>query len=116
MAQMFASQEWKTSVTALPGKDFPKINSKNQVEFNVYFPDAKSVILEGGDGMQRLKSVAAKRKDGTWKILTETIEVGFHYYWFNVDGKRTNDPNTQLYFGYSQPTSAIEIPSGEDFF
>ncbi|MFP3591141.1 alpha/beta hydrolase-fold protein [Chryseobacterium sp. SIMBA_038] len=44
------------------------------------------------------------------------MEIGFHYYWFNVDGKRTNDPNTNLYFGYGQPTSGIEIPSGEDFF
>lgn len=110
------SQNYKTSVTALEGKEFPKINAENQAQFKVYFPDAKSVVLEGGDGMQNLKSVTAKDKDGFWNISTPPMEIGFHYYWFNVDGKRTNDPNTNLYFGYGQQTSGIEIPSGEDFF
>ena len=113
---MVFSQNYKTSSTALEGKEFPKINVENNAQFKVYFPDAKSVVLEGGDGMQNLKSVIAKDKDGFWNISTLPMEIGFHYYWFNVDGKRTNDPNTNLYFGYGQPASGIEIPSGEDFF
>lgn len=110
------SQNYKTSVTALEGKEFPKINAEKQTQFKVYFPDAKSLVLEGGDGMQNLKSVTAKDKEGFWNVSTSPMDIGFHYYWFNVDGKRTNDPNTNLYFGYGQPTSGIEIPSGEDFF
>lgn len=113
---MVFSQNYKTSVTALEGKEFPKINTEKQAQFKVDFPDAKSVVLEGGDGMQNLKSVTNKDKDGFWNVSTPPMEIGFHYYWFNVDGKRTNDPNTNLYFGYGQPTSGIEIPSGEDFF
>ncbi|MFP3591142.1 hypothetical protein [Chryseobacterium sp. SIMBA_038] len=61
---MVFSQNYKTSVTALEGKEFPKINAENQAQFKVYFPDAKSVVLEGGDGMQNLKSVTTKDKDG----------------------------------------------------
>ncbi|MGK6344199.1 alpha/beta hydrolase-fold protein [Chryseobacterium sp. DT-3] len=110
------SQAYKTSSTVLPGKEFPRIDSEKKVEFRVYFPDAKSVILDGGDGMKSIKSSVSKDKDGFWNISTTPMEIGFHYYWFNVDGQRTNDPNTQLYFGYGQPTSGIEVPSAEDFF
>ncbi len=110
------SQNYKTSSTAKAGKEFPKINNDKKAEFKVYFPDAKSVILEGGDGMQNLSYDATEGTDGFWHFSTSPLEIGFHYYWFNVDGKRTNDPNTELYFGYGQPTSGIEVPSGEDFF
>jgi enterochelin esterase family protein len=110
------SQTYKTSATVLPGKEFPKIDSERKAEFRVYFPDAKTVTLDGGDGMQGIKSISSKDENGFWNISTTPLEIGFHYYWLNVDGKRTNDPNTELYFGYGQPTSGIEVPSGEDFF
>ncbi|UQB68801.1 alpha/beta hydrolase-fold protein [Epilithonimonas zeae] len=110
------SQNYKTSSTAKSGKEFPKIDNDRKARFKVYFPDAKSVILEGGDGMQNVKSTTTKGKEGFWNISTSPLEIGFHYYWFNVDGKRINDPNTELYFGYGQPTSGIEVPTNEDFF
>ncbi|WP_312764770.1 alpha/beta hydrolase-fold protein [Epilithonimonas sp.] len=110
------SQNYKTSSTAKAGKEFPKIDADGKAQFKVYFPEAKSVILEGGDGMQNIKSNTTKDKEGFWNVSTSPLEIGFHYYWFNVDGKRTNDPNTELYFGYGQPTSGIEIPANEDFF
>lgn len=110
------SQNFKTSITAKNGNEFPKINAEGKAEFKVHFPNAKSVVLEGGDGMQNVKSTPTKDPDGYWKISTSPLDIGFHYYWFNVDGKRTNDPNTELYFGYGQPTSGIEVSSGEDFF
>jgi len=115
-SSLIFSQNLKTSVTAKYGKDFPKIDSERKAEFKVYFPDADSLVLEGGDGMQNVKSTTSKDENGFWNFSTSPLEIGFHYYWFNVDGKRTNDPNTELYFGYGQPTSGIEIPSGEDFF
>ncbi|KAA0126930.1 esterase [Chryseobacterium sp. SN22] len=115
-SSMIFSQNFETSVTAKEGKGFPKVDAERKAEFKVCFPDAKSVILEGGDGMQNIKSTTTKDKEGFWKVSTSPLEIGFHYYWFNVDGKRTNDPNTELYFGYGQPTSGIEIDSGEDFF
>ncbi|MFP3598657.1 alpha/beta hydrolase-fold protein [Chryseobacterium sp. SIMBA_029] len=115
-SSMVFSQHYTTSSTALEGKEFPKVDTERNVQLKVYFPDAKSVVLEGGDGMKNLQSSATKDKDGFWNITTSPMEIGFHYYWFNVDGKRTNDPNTELYFGYGQPTSGIEVPSGEDFF
>lgn len=115
-SSLIFSQNYKTSSTAKPGKEFPKIDAERKAHFQVYFPKAKSVVLEGGDGMQKFDSEATEGKEGFWNIWTSPLEIGFHYYWLNVDGKRTNDPNTELYFGYGQPTSGIEIPSSEDFF
>lgn len=115
-SSLLLSQNYKTSSTAKAGKEFPKIDNDRKAQFRVYFPEANSVILEGGDGMQNLKTTTNKDKDGFWNVSTLPLEIGFHYYWFNVDGKRTNDPSTKLYFGYGQPTSGIEVPSGEDFF
>lgn len=115
-SSLLFSQNFKTSVTAKDGKEFPKIYTEGKAAFKVYFPNAKSVVLEGGDGMQNVQSTTSKDQDGFWNISTSPLEIGFHYYWFNVDGKRSNDPNTELYFGYGQPTSAIEVNSGEDFF
>ncbi|WP_294287969.1 alpha/beta hydrolase-fold protein [uncultured Chryseobacterium sp.] len=115
-SSLIFSQGFKTSVTAKEGKEFPKTDADGKAKFKVYFPDAKSVILEGGDGMQNMEFITTKDKEGFWNISTSPLETGFHYYWFNVDGKRTNDPNTELYFECGQPTSGIEINSGEDFF
>jgi enterochelin esterase family protein len=36
--------------------------------------------------------------------------MGFHYYWFNADGIRTNDPGAMTFFGFNRETSGIEIP------
>ncbi len=113
---MLISQTYQTSATAKVGKEFPKVDATGRAQFKVYFPEAKSVVLDGGDGLKDLRSSAVKDQDGFWNITTSPVDIGFHYYWFNVDGKRSNDPNTELYFGYGQPTSGIEIPSGEDFF
>ena len=113
---MVFSQNYKTSSTAKNGKDFPKVDAERKAQFKVYFPDARSVVLEGGDGMRKFDVEATEGTDGFWNFSTSPLEIGFHYYWFNVDGKRTNDPNTELYFGYGQATSGIEILSGEDFF
>lgn len=115
-SSLLFSQNYKISLTAKAGKEFPKIDDERKVQFKVYFPEANSVILDGGDGMQNVKSTITKDKDGFWNVSTSPLAIGFNYYWFNVDGKRTNDPNTELYFGYGQPTSGIEVPSGEDFF
>lgn len=115
-SSMVFSQASITSLTAKEGKEFPKIDSERKAQFKVYFPDAKSVVLDGGDGMKDTRTTSSRDEDGFWNISSSPMEIGFHYYWFNVDGKRTNDPNTQLYFGYGQPTSAIEVPSAEDFF
>ena len=52
----------------------------------------------------------AKDADGVWTVTIPPATVGFHYYWFSVDGVAINDPGSETYFGYNKETSGIEIP------
>jgi enterochelin esterase family protein len=51
-----------------------------------------------------------KDADGNWTVTLPPTVMGFHYYWFNVDGVRMNDPGSLTFFGYNRETSGIEIP------
>ncbi len=112
----FAQKFNMISSTALKGVDYPKISSDHKVQFKLHAPTAQKVEFKGGDGVRDLKYKIQKEANGDWIIETESMPIGFHYYWFEVDGKPLNDPSVNTYFGYGKPTSGIEIPSEEDFF
>jgi hypothetical protein len=42
--------------------------------------------------------------------LPPTVQ-GLHYYWFNVDGVRVNDPGSSTVVADAKQPSAIEIPN-----
>ena len=95
----------------VPGAQFPKVDSKGRAWFRVPAPQAKSVSvsLPGGRGI--------KGADGVWNIVTGPLAPGFHYYTLKVDGATVCDPASESYFGTSQTSSGIEVPSpGEDFY
>jgi enterochelin esterase family protein len=48
--------------------------------------------------------------DGVWSVTTAAVRPGFHYYDLLVDGFRCNDPSSETFFGWGQPTSGIEVP------
>ena len=50
-----------------------------------------------------------RRMLGNWSVTVGPV-IGFHYYWFNVDGVVMNDPGSETFFGYNKETSGIEIP------
>jgi enterochelin esterase-like enzyme len=52
----------------------------------------------------------SKDAEGVWSVTIPPATVGFHYYWFSVDGVAVNDPGSETYFGYNKETSGIEIP------
>jgi enterochelin esterase-like enzyme len=52
----------------------------------------------------------SKDATGVWSVTIPPATVGFHYYWFSVDGVAINDPGSETYFGYNKETSGIEIP------
>ena len=52
----------------------------------------------------------SKDAAGVWSVTIPPATVGFHYYWFSVDGVAINDPGSETYFGYNKETSGIEIP------
>ena len=51
-----------------------------------------------------------KDAEGNWNVTLGPTVMGFHYYWFNVDGARMNDPGSETFMGYGRETSGIEIP------
>jgi enterochelin esterase-like enzyme len=101
----------------IQGAGFPKISADNSVYFRLNAPDAAMVQIQGGDGLCPKPLDLLKDADGNWNIIIPKAGVGFHYYWFIVDGVRVNDPGSSTYFGYGRMTGGMEVPvPGEDFF
>ena len=96
----------------VPGKEFPKVYPDLRAEFRIAAPEAQSVSVDCGKVYP-----LEKGEDGVWSGFTEPLEPGFHYYFIIVDGVRTSDPNSTLFFGCGVDASAIEIPeAGVDFY
>jgi len=98
------------ATTNVPASEYPRVYADGRVTFRVHFPAAKSVRLEGGQGLCSGPVSLAQDGAGYWTVTLPPTVMGFHYYWFNVDGMLVNDPGSQTFFGYSKQTSGIEIP------
>jgi len=101
------------AATNVPSAEFPRVYADGRVVFKVHLPFAKSVQLEGGQGLCRKPIPMSKDADGNWTVTLGPTVMGFHYYWFNVDGTQMNDPGSETFFGYGKETSGIEIPDPE---
>ena len=99
-------------VTNINAAGFPKILPDNSVVFKVRAPQAKRVQIDLGrlyDGI--------REENGTWTVVTDPQQEGFHYYSLVVDGVSTADPASESYYGCSRMSSAIDIPEpGMDLF
>jgi len=104
------AQQAVPAVTNVPSADYPRIYADGRVTFRVKLPGAQSVQLEGGQGLCSKPVPLTKDGEGNWSVTLPPTVMGFHYYWFNVDGMRLNDPGSQTFYGYGRQTSGIEIP------
>jgi len=98
------------AVTNVPSAEYPRVYADARVTFRIHLPSAQSVQLEGGQGLCAKPIPLAKDADGNWSLTLSPRVMGFHYYWFNVDGVRMNDPGSETFFGYGRETSGIELP------
>ena len=98
------------AVTNVPNAEFPRVYADGRAMFRINLPQAKSVQLEGGQGLCAKPVPMIKDNEGNWTVTLPPTVMGFHYYWFNVDGVRMNDPGSQTFFGHNRETSGIEIP------
>lgn len=107
-----AKNDWKPSVTNLPAQEYPRINSERRAQFRIRAPQAKDVSISIGKPL-----AVAKDDDGTWTITTSPLDVGFHFYRVLIDGANVADPATEIFCGGGGGglSSAIEVPTGEDF-
>jgi enterochelin esterase-like enzyme len=94
----------------VPSAEYPRLYADGRATFRLRMPFAKSVQLSGGQGLGRVPFPMTKDADGVWTVTIPPATVGFHYFWFSVDGVAINDPGSETYFGYGKETSGIEIP------
>jgi hypothetical protein len=105
------------AVSNVRGEQAPRIHRDGRVTFALKAPDARSLVVAGGDGLGNGPFPMTREADGTWRVTIAPPVPGFHYYWFVLDGVAVNDPGSRTYFGYGKETSGIEIPDPRgDFY
>ena len=103
-----------TAASAQPARrGAPKINDDLSVSFQVQAPQAREVAVDICGKVYPM----VREGEGPWKVTTDPLEPGFHYYFLVVDGFRLSDPAITHYFGTGTDASAIDIPeAGVDFY
>jgi enterochelin esterase-like enzyme len=84
---------------------YPQITADSRVIFNIKAPEAKKVQIDLGKKYDLIKDTA-----GFWKITTDSISEGFHYYSLLIDGLAVADPASETFYGMGRMASGIEIP------
>lgn len=112
-----ASADSTPAPSNVGGAQYPCISPESRASFRLKAPAAKLVKLEGGTGLVKEPLAMERGEDGVWSVTTPPAVPGFHYYWFNVDGLRVNDPASYSWFGWGRETGGIEVPeAGVDFY
>ena len=101
------------AATNVQSAEYPRVYCDGRAIFRIHLPMAKSVQLEGGQGLCAKPVPMTRDAEGNWTVTLPPTVMGFHYYWFNVDGVRMNDPGSETFFGYGRETSGIEIPDAQ---
>ncbi|HPS19809.1 MAG TPA: glycogen-binding domain-containing protein [Candidatus Omnitrophota bacterium] len=86
-------------------------SSKKKVDFELFAPEAKTVVVTGSFSSWDTKGVAmAKNKSGLWKTSVDLC-AGKHEYKFVVDGQWRIDPanNKTINNGYGSVNSLLEV-------
>lgn len=99
-----------SSQNNVPGAIYPCVDAQGRATFTLYAPQAKEVAADICNKVYPM----TRDRDGMWKVTTDPLVVGPHYYRLVVDGVRINDPNVYTVFGCGSCYSLIEIPEAED--
>ena len=84
---------------------YPQITTDSRVMFTIKAPEAKKVQIDLGKKYDLIKDTA-----GFWKVTTDSISEGFHYYSLLIDGVAVADPASETFYGMGRMASGIEIP------
>ena len=96
--------------TVIPNNEFPKLDVARRGYFRLYAPSAKSVKVDICGKKYDMK----RDEKGFWTGVTKPLVVGFHYYFFWVDGAQVTDPASETFFGYGRQARGIEVPEGPE--
>ena len=110
-----AADDSKPATSNLMNSRYPRVYPDGRVAFRLAAPNATKVQLAGAITEKSVDMT--KAEDGAWTVTIAPPPVGFHYYWFTVDGLQVNDSGSDTFFGWGRPTSGIDLPKeGEDFY
>jgi enterochelin esterase-like enzyme len=91
---------------------YPQILPDNRVVFRIKAPDAQKMQIDLGKKYDMTRDTG-----GYWKLTTDSISEGFHYYSLLVDGIPLADPASETFYGMGRMASGIEIPfRGSDYY
>ena len=99
-----------TSETAVPGNEFPKVDSQRRAYFRIQAPQAKKIIVD----ICSKKYEMQPQGNGVFMAVTDPLPVGFHYYFMNIDGVNFIDPASETYFGCNRESGGLEVPEGSE--
>jgi enterochelin esterase-like enzyme len=84
---------------------YPQVLPDNRVVFRIKAPEAQRVQI---DLVKKYDMV--KDTGGYWKVTTDSVSEGFHYYSLLIDGVPLADPASKTFYGMGRMASGIEIP------
>ena len=100
------AQGAESSIYNVPMAEYPKVDGQRRAIFRLRAPEALSVQADICGKKYPMK----KGSDGMWTVTTDPLVVGFHYYFFIVDGVQVTDPASDCFYGCGRMASGIEIP------
>lgn len=100
----------QAATTNIPGAEFPRVDSHNRVYFRYKSPNTQALTVDICSKKFEMK----KDAEGNFCVVTDSLPVGFHYYFLIADGISVIDPLTTTYFGCSRVAGGIEIPEGKE--
>lgn len=101
-----------TAQTNVRNANYPQILPNSQVIFKVKAPNAQKIQVDLGKKYDMQKDL-----NGDWKVTTDSISPGFHYYSLMIDGLAVADPASKTFYGMGRMASGIEIPfSGGNYY
>jgi enterochelin esterase-like enzyme len=91
---------------------YPQVLPDSRVLFRIKAPDAQKLQIDLGKKYDMLKDTG-----GYWKLTTDSISEGFHYYSLLIDGIAVADPASETFYGMGRMASGIEIPfAGGEYY
>jgi enterochelin esterase-like enzyme len=93
------------AATNVRSANYPQVTADSRVIFRVKAPEAQSVQVDLGRKYNMQRDTG-----GYWKLTTDSISEGFHYYSLIIDGVTVADPASASFYGMGRMASGIEIP------
>lgn len=90
----------------IPGAIYPCVDEQGRATFVLDAPKAQEVAADICGKVFPM----TRNDDGLWKVTTDPLTVGPHYYRLIVDGVQINDPNVYTVYGCGSCYSCLEIP------